>query len=300
MKTDLRALAGLTLMACMSSAMAEEGGWLPTLDVEAGMGHDSNVTRGLYERDIVDDTLATASLAAAWNHEFGAMSAATLRAFAEAEQFSDVDTLNRTTFGVQGMYRWQNALGFTVPFYQISATLLQDDAETRFREAERAVTQAFMTRRITDAFRLSLGVEASVQEAKGKVFDLEQARVFANGDLQLNESWATYGTYSLIKGDTVSSAQQQFCNGALAADTYELIVSADELEPDTALNEALCGSWLAYRLPALTHVFVLGVNRGFGHHLSFDASVQHVLVFAEEGGHEYQRTIARAGILARF
>lgn len=301
MKKELRALVGLVLGICapFAGAQEDEGGWRPVFDGEASVGYDSNLTRAQYKRDILDDGMASGSLAAVWNHEFGMMSAATLRTFIDGEAYESVDTINRVSLGVQGIYRWQRALGFTAPFYQVSITSQHDDNASNLRDANRYTAQAFMTRRFTDELRASVGVETSTQQSRGRVFDVTQARLFVNGDLQINDAWAVYGTYSLIGGDTVSSAQQQFCNGTLAGDTYEIIKAAHAIETDVALNDATCGSWLAYRLPALTHVFVLGVNRGFGHNLSFDMSAQQVEVFADSDI-TYYRTLVRAGVLARF
>ena len=67
----------------MLYALMNLGGWLPTFDGEASVGYDSNVTRAEYKRDIIDDGLASGSVAAVWNHEIGMMQAATLRAFLE-------------------------------------------------------------------------------------------------------------------------------------------------------------------------------------------------------------------------
>lgn len=302
MKMDLRALAGLVLVACAPFAVAEEerSVWWPVIDGEASVGYDNNVSRALYERDILEDSQLVGELAAAWNFELGATSATTLRAFVNGEAWTDLDPLNQVGMGVEGIYRWQPRFGFTAPFYQLSLTAEQDDSDTDQRDTNRYTAQAFVTRRLTDAFRGALGVEARMQKASGDVFDGSQARIFANADLQIGSAWALYGTYSFISGDTISSAQQQFCNGALASDTYNLISNADAIAADDALNEATpCGSWLAYRLPAIAHVFVMGLNRGFGHRVSFDISAQEVLVYAE-GDNEYERTIVRAGILARF
>lgn len=302
MKKEWRVLAGLVAAACMSTAHADaddEGTWIPTVDGELTAVYDSNVTRALYERDIIEDAGGTASLSAAWNFNTGLMSAATVRAFAEYEAFDDIDTLNRLGLGMQGIFRWQGELGFTAPFYQVSLSAQRDDVDAGLRDADKYTAQVFATKRLTDALRASAGIEGMYQEAQGRVFDLAQYRLFANADLALGETWAVYGTYSFIDGDTVSSAKQFMCDGTPATDTFDLISHAEEIELDGALNEALCGTWVAYRLPATTHVFVLGANRGFGHSLSFDVSAQHVMVTAE-GDNEYFRTIVRAGILARF
>lgn len=280
-----------------ANAADDESPWV--IDGEASLGYDSNVARAAFDRDVIDDAFASGSLALAWNRELGMMKAVTLRAFVDGDVFSDIDGLNRAGAGVQGIYRWQHKLGFSAPFFQASLTAQTDDYGVALRDDDRYTAQVFATRRFTDALRASVGLEASAQRADGEAYDVDSARLFINGDLALGGPWAVYGTYSAQAGDVVSSAQFRFCNGALAPDIFALVDAADAIEPDTALNETLCGDWLAYRLGALTHVLVLGANRGFGHALSMDVSAQHVIVQAD-GNNEYQRTIVRAGILARF
>lgn len=299
MKNGFGAGFGLLLALCTPAVWAaeEESPWI--FDGEVVLGYDSNVSRAGFTRDVVEDATASESFAVAWNHEFGEMSAMTLRGFVEGEQFADIDSLNRGSAGVQAIYRWQHKLGFSAPFFQASLAAQTDDFASVLRDADRYTAQVFMTKRITDALRASVGLEGMLAEADGKVFDLAQTRLFVNADLALNDRWAVYGTWSVINGDTTSSAQLVFCNGASAVDLYGLIDAANAVETDEALNDALCGSWLAYRLPALTHTFVVGINRGFGHHLSLDVSAQQVMVSAE-GDNEYKRTLLRAGILARF
>lgn len=299
MKNPIRAAGCLLLVVCTAQVWAgeDESPWM--VDGELAAGYDSNLTRAGYKRDVVEDEQLVGSIAAAWNHEFGMMSAITLRGFLEGEAYDEVDTLNRTSAGVQGIYRWQHTLGFAAPFFQVSVAGQVDDVASGLRDSNRYTVQGFMTKRLTDALRYSVGAEGSYQEADGRVFDIAQGRLFVNGDLALTPNWAMYGTWSLISGDTVSSAQLLFCNGAAAGDIYGLIDAAEEVEVDPALNKALCGTWLSYRIPATSHAFVLGFNRGFGHNMSFDISAQHVIVNAD-GNNEYQRTLVRAGVLARF
>lgn len=299
MKKGLQMARALPLVLGLQLAHAaeDESPWV--IDGEATVGYDSNVARAAFERDVIDDAFAGGSLALAWNRELGMMSAVTVRGFVDGEVFADLDGLNRAGAGLQGIYRWQRALGFSAPFFQASLTAQTNDYGVALRDDDRYAAQLFMTRRFTDAFRASVGLEASAQRADGEAYDVDSARLFVNGDLALGGPWAVYGTYSAQTGDVVSSAQFRFCNGALAPDIFALVDAAEAIEADTALNETLCGDWLAYRLDALTHVFVVGANRGFGHALSMDVSAQHVIVQAD-GDNEYQRTIVRAGILARF
>lgn len=299
MNSRIRAACGLllALAPAISTAAEPEAAWL--FDGELTAGYDSNVTRAAFVRDIVDDGFVSASLAAAWNLEFGQLHALTLRTFLEGDAFDRVDALDRAGAGVQGIFRWQDRFGFTVPFFQVSLAAQVDDVAEGLRDATRYTAQGFMTRRVTDALRYSVGLDATYQDADGKVFDTAQARAFVNADLALDRNWSLYGTYSAAVGDTVSSARLVSCGGVPAGDIYGLIDAADEVEADPALDDALCGDWLSYRLPAQTHVFVVGLNRGLGHSLSLDVSAQQVLVYAD-GNNEYQRTLVRAGILARF
>lgn len=298
MKRICGPLVGLLAVLCAPAVPAEEESpW--NIDGELVIGHDSNVSRAALSRDVVDDNTTLLSLAAAWTRELDLMSAVTLRGFLEGEAFSELDSLNRRSAGVQAIYRWQYELGYTAPFFQASLSAQQDDFDSSLRDADRYVAQAFVTRRFTDALRGSFGMEWSRSESDGVVFDVDQRRFFANLDLALNRHWAVYGTYAQARGDTISSAQLVFCNGATAPDIYPLIDASDAVETDEALNAALCGSWLAYRLPAMTHAFTFGANRGFGHSASLDLSVQHVEVLGR-GDNDYQRTLLRAGILARF
>lgn len=289
--------AALVASIAATVARASESDWF--VDADAGFTQDSNATRAAWTRDIIEDAVTGIAAGAAWNLEFSPQHALTLRGFAEAEQHADLPSLDHAALGLQGIYRWQGALGFTRPFWQASLAMQRDDVDADLRDNDRYTLQVFRTRRVTTAFRYALGGEGWYQDANGRVFDGSQFRVFVNGDLQLSNRVALYGTYSVASGDTVSSAQQVFCNGVLAGDIYPLITAAEELEPDEALNNDTCGTWLAYRMPALTHAVVGGVNIGLGHRLSIDVSALHALVQAEENI-EYRRTLLRAGVLVRF
>ncbi len=289
------ALAGLLLAA---GAQAD-GDISFVADGELTFAHDSNVSRAERERDIIRDQSVLVAAGAALRLAPSFNSALNLRAFAEAERWLEAESLERTTLGGQAIFRGQTRRGYTAPIYQAIATVQQDDYGVDQRDSTLYTLQALVQRRLTNRVMVNAGLEVQQRKSDGTVFDTEQARLFGNMDYVVNEHVSLYGVYSFITGDTFSSAQFQFCNGTPATDNYYLIAASEAFEPDQAFNADFCGNWVAYRLKADTHSLVLGINRGFGHHISADLSVQQVNVEAE-GGISYERTIVRAGLLGRF
>lgn len=286
-------LLGLSAVACADDDLPF------VVDGDLTVVSDSNLSRGDRERDRLDDVSVQASAGLALRLSPGFRSALNLRAYAEAERFETIRSLDRTSVGGQAIFRGQTRLGYTAPVYQFIAGVQSDDHEVDQRDSTVYSVQAFVQRRLTDALMGSLGVEAQERKSDGTVFDAEQGRVFANLDYAVNDALSLYGVYSFAHGDTFSSAQLSFCNGIAANDIYGLVSASEELELDQAFNDEFCGTWIAYRLRADTHSLVAGINRGFGHNFSADLSVQQVEVNAE-GDNNYSRTIVRAGILARF
>lgn len=270
---------------------------------DANGAWDDNVTRGALDRDRIEDAGVAFNVSAAANREFGIKWAATAEGFAEIERWDLVTGLDRTGLGLRGNLRWQPVLGYTQPWYQATVSVQDDDYGADERDSTVARGQLSITLRLTDEITGAAGVEYMHRDSEGLVYDADQTRGFVNLDYAFAPHWATYANWSYIHGDTFSSAQMVFCNGALAGtDLYPLLASAHAIEADTALNEATCGQWLAYRLVADTHALTLGLNRAFGHSAAFDLSLMGVTASAAEGVEvvDYERLVLRAGVLARF
>ncbi len=278
-------------------ASAEESRWV--VDSELTAMQDSNVSRAERERDTLSDQslLAGAGLSALFEPSFS--TALNVRAFLEGEAWREIDTLNRASAGAQVSGRWSPGRGYRAPVLQLMLTLQADDYDVHQRDSLVYAAQLSASQRVNDRIRVSYGMEATERRSEGTVFDGTQGRVFVNGDFELDRHWSAYTGYSHLRGDTFSSAQLSFCNGAPAVDIFGLISASEALESDKAFNDTFCGSWIAYRLKAQTHVLTLGLNRAFGHHLSADFSVQGVQVNGQ-GDNDYQRVLVRAGLLARF
>lgn len=285
------------LLAALSLAGVTQAGWV--IDGELTGVYDDNLSRAERTRDVVRDQSALGGISLGWRAQPSNSSALNLRGFLEGEAYDRVSSLDRATAGAQATLRWQPVVGFMEPVYQFGLTAQADNYQVRQRDSAVFTAQAFASRRINDRIMAAYGFEGVQRKSNGTVFDTTHSRAFLNMDFELTKDVAAYGSYSYLRGDTFSSAQLSFCNGAVATDIFGLISASSALESDEALNQKLCGSWVAYRLPATTHALTLGVNKSFGHKLSLDVSVQEVLVHAK-GGNDYQRMLVRAGLLTRF
>lgn len=274
-----------------------QAGWV--VDGEATVTVDNNVSRAERERDILNDENLLANLAVVYRAQPTLKTALNLRGFIEGEAWRDIASLNRSTAGGQVMGRWQPVIGYTAPVYQLNATAQLDDYKTDQRDSMVYTVQALASQRINDSTLLAYGVEWVDRQSDGTVFDTSNTRLFINADFALNKDVSAYAAYSYLRGDTFSSAQISFCNGAVANDIFPLIQASDALETDAAFNKDFCGSWVAYRLPSHTNALTLGLNKAFSHRLSADFSVQGIDVNAR-GNNDYQRTLVRFGLLARF
>lgn len=268
-------------------------------DGELTATYDNNVSRAERERDILRDYSLLANVDVVMRTQPSFSTALNLRAFLEGEAYQDIDTLNRGSAGGQAILRWQPTRGYSAPVYQFTLTAQLDNYDVSQRDSMVYTAQAFGSKRLNDRLMMAVGVEGVDRVSDGTVFDTKNGRLFVNLDAELTDSLAAYGGYSYLYGDTFSSAQLIFCNGVAANDIFGLIKSSSAIEKDQAFNQKFCGTWVAYRLTASTHVLTLGLNQAFGHRLSADLSVQGVQVYAE-GDNNYNRVLVRAGLLARF
>lgn len=288
---------GLLLLLAATPAVAEEERWV--IDGEITASHDSNASRAERDRDIIADSNVLANVGLVLLTEPTFSTSLNLRLFAETEAWQETDTLDRQTGGGQAMLRWAPWRGYRAPVLGVNLTAQVDDYEVRQRDSGVATLQVFARQRINDRISASYGLEATERRSEGTVFDNTQGRVFLNTDLELDALWTGYANYSHLRGDTFSSAQVSFCNGVPATDIWGLIGASEAIEDDEALSDTYCGRWVAYRLKAQTHSLTLGLNRGFGHSLSADVSVQGIQVNGQ-GDNDYRRLIVRAGLLGRF
>ena len=271
------------------------------VDVDATLIWDDNQSQALKPRNKIEDRSLVAGARLGYSQLLSQTSMLVGSVFAEQEIMDEVAPLDRTSLGLKGALRWQPSSAFTAPIVEFNLSWQDDNYASEARDSGVLISQLFVTRRITDRITGTAGLQYRQRDSAGSVWDLEDGRVFLNGDYVISKKLAAYATYSYLEGDSFSSAQRVYCNGSNATDILPLINIATAIEADDAYNEYHCGDWLAYRIDSHAHTAVLGANYGFSHNFSADISVLYADVIADDDEDiSYQRRLIRASLLRRF
>lgn len=305
--------SGRPLLACVfafafgaASAQAEgddadddESPFVWSLD---GTGsYDTNVGRAQFTRDVIGEYQGAVELGLAYDFDLGLFQALSARGFAETQVHQTLKPLDQVSYGGELSYRFQFALGFYEPFITLSLRAQDDDVQDDMRDAGTTTFALQASRRLSDSFTGTLGIERRQTDSDSRVFDVDTDRAFINLDYRMEQGWVGFLTLGYLRGQTVSSAQLALCDGTRPQDIFPLLAASQVIEPDQAFNEALCGDWLSYRLEANTKTLQFGLNKSVSHALALDLSVLWVDTEAAlDAQVNYQRRIARVGLLMRF
>jgi hypothetical protein len=272
-------------------------GWAKDLDVT--LTQDDNLNRAQYDRDKVEDISLSSQLSLSRDTDLNPQHKLVWTGFVGGELYNDISELNRATLGGKIAWRSVHKMGFREPLFEWNLTGQYDDYGVDQRDSYVTQLQFFVTRRWTDRITTTLGGDYQWRESDGSAFDTGRSRAFLNVDYRVYGESSLYLTASRSDGELVSSAQRQFCNGLPATDILPLINVATEIEPDEALNNDLCGEWIAYRVDAISDAGVLGFNWPFSGKMSLDISALYADVDVTSDVY-YRRTIYRASLLKRF
>jgi hypothetical protein len=267
--------------------------------LSAMIGSDDNVSRAENKVDIISDRFANIDARVITDYEISFNKSLSLELQVGHQAYQFTKQLERNEYSGRLVYRWQNNFAYNSPWYQIFSDIKIWDSKAQQRNSTFYTQQAMVSARLTTKISGSIGLEHKLRDSESRVFDLTQSRAFAHLDYAWSDDFSLYASYSYIKGDTVSTVQNQYCNGLTATSVYPLLLVAKDIEWDEVFNNDYCGNWISYRLKALTQSFVLGANYGFDHTSSLDFSWLYVDVQAE-GGNDYQRNIIQVNFLKAF
>ena len=287
----------LMLLAGFKSAQAEEQMFHPLIN--ATLIVDDNISAAEEKENIIKDQAARLDAQLTMNYDISFNKSLAITAKTAYEHYNNTDKLSRNEFGLRATYSWQNNFSYNSPWYQVFADLSYWDVGADQRDSHILTLQAMTSARLSTKISAMVGIEHKYRDADHPVFDLRQNRFFINLDYSIWDSLFVYTGYSLIHGDTVSTVQGKYCNGLIATDVYPLLTVAEDIVWDEAFSEAYCGTWLSYRLKALTHTADIGMNYGFDHSSALDLSWRFIEVEAE-GNNRYSRQQLQFSILKAF
>lgn len=285
-----RVLSTICLCCAATTACADA----TYFTADSALTYDSNVGRSQQSKDIDDDFGIEAGLTAAHSLRLNDKSGLVFRAGAQvAEQFHHTD-LSQLTLDGSVRYRIQPVVGFTNPWIE----LMLEGARLQYRDSDIRdswvwTTGATVGKYFTDRIRLTAGWNYELRRADdGQVFDWHHNTFALTADYRFTQKGTLYGSAARVYGDQVSTVSFPG-----SATLYENVSKADDR--DKALEDNANNPKRAYRLAAITNVFEIGVNYAVKGDLALDLGVQRYNSSAD-GGHSYNGTIARAGLLYRF
>lgn len=295
--TVLTVLLISVALATANTLHAADSTW--QFDVGGSLGYNNNLGQAERDRDIVPVYFATITAGVDYKKELWPGQQLTLRGFLETEQIEEVRDMSRLTAGGELFYDWQPGTGPSATILQFNLGAKADKYGVTQRDSTVITTQLLATKPFNERISATIGAEYRDRDSDGTVWDLSHVRGFLNAIYKFHRRWSAYGTYSYIDGDVWSTAQTTLCDGTPADDIFGLVSAADAIEPDEAFNNALCGTWNAYRLPATSNTLELGIKAEFEHDFLLDFSAKTIHVDAR-GDNKYDTQIYRVRLLKRF
>lgn len=262
------------------------------------LAYDSNLTQAEDDVNIIADRFARVDGRAAIKYALAFNHSVIAEGFAAYQGYEFTPSLNRSEYGARFMYRWQNSFSFRSPWYQIMLEGQSWDVQVDQRDSDFLLAQVMASARFTTRISWVFGLEHKQRDSDGLVFDLEQNRAFFHMDYR-RRFGTFYGGLSYLDGETVSTIQNQYCNGLVETNVYYVLKVSNEIEWDQAFSDDYCGNWISYQLDATTYTGTFGFNHALSHSLAIDASILYADVSAE-GGNTYQRQMIQFALLKAF
>lgn len=268
--------------------------------VSVGISFDDNVGLAEHKRDIRSDRIIEVQGQTTRDLSLPERGALTLTATARYNEFIDFGDLSHADLGIGVRYLWQPTLGYTAPWYAISADLVADHyPDSDIRRGRTLQLGAAVGKRFTDRITGRLSYRYSDRDPREtQVFDTEQHNLLSNLDYSFANGATVYANCSFARGDVVSIARP---NAVIRA-------VADEIELDPAFGgSAVAGGgggpgaesrYSAYQFDASVRQVELGFNYPLGAGTALDAST----AYLDANGPRtlYNRLVIRSGLLHRF
>ncbi len=270
---------GAVALAVATAARADGSG----VDFEAFAAHERNVTRAQAPADIASDDIQGASATlfrSLMRDEHGGW---VFRAGAEFDRHSRFSGLNNATLSAGAAYRWQPTLGYTEPWYEISARLGRlNYANSRIRDGTTATVGAAMGKHFTDRLYSRAGLEYERRRAdRENVFDLAWHRARVDFGYRFGLDSTLFASVARLWGDQVYSERMSAWSSAYAT------ASAS----DVAFGEY----YYAYRVDAITTLAGIGVSLPVARNGTLEFSADRYRADAD-GGLSYADTLIRIGL----
>ena len=201
-------------------------------DADAGVVHDSNLTRAQNAADIRPDAAATAAASLGEFHAPTGNDGLTFAAFMRGESYRRYHSLDNLVLGVRAHARHKFGVGSDAPWLALSLLASHDEYRDTLRDSNRVEVRAEAGRRFTRTLDGAAGIvfdrrydshgESLVPGIPGNVFDLRGFGGYARAGYSITDTLYLGANIAVRRGDVESTAQQSLqifiVSSAIAAD----------------------------------------------------------------------------------
>ena len=187
-------------------------------DADAGVVHDSNLTRAHNAADIRPDAAATLAASLGEFYAPTGNDSLTFAAFIRGESYRRYHRLDNLVLGVRAHARHKFGVGSDAPWLALSLLASHDDYRDTLRDSNRVEVRAEAGRRFTRAVDGAAGIvfdrrydsrgEPEVPGIPGDVFNLRGFGGYARAGYAIMDALYLGANVGVRRGDVVSTAQQ--------------------------------------------------------------------------------------------
>jgi hypothetical protein len=210
-------------------------------DADAGVVHDSNLTRAQNAADIRPDAAATLAASLGEFYAPTGNDGLTFAAFARGASYRRYHGLNDLVLGVRAHARHKFGMGSEAPWLALSVAASHDDYRDTLRDSNRIEVRAEAGRRFTRAVDGAAGIvfdrrydnhgESLVPGIPGDVFNLRGFGGYARAGYAITDALYLGANVAVRRGDVESTAQQSLpiflASSAIAEDP---VFGSDDLD----------------------------------------------------------------------
>ena len=258
-----------------------------TIDLEATLGFDDNVTRAAENIDIEHAGFMTLAGTGGYILHHGDSGLLTAKGILEMTNVTRFSGLSHVVAGARLNYTFAFWQGFRAPWFSAEAGYDVVEFNSFLRDSDIVRASFTMGMNIDDATRLLTGFNYNDRESEGRAFDTTDASFFVNLDLKLSKRKTIYLTYKIQQGDTFS----------LASSVGVPVISASA--PAIEADDVFIGK-TAYKLDATIQFVTIGYNLARNLDTSFDFSARYLESDATDVDLVYSGLTLRATYFHRF
>jgi len=258
-----------------------------SIDLEATIGFDDNVTRAEKNKDI--ESVGFIEVIGTGNQmlyvdKIGLLRAKGILGMTNVSRFSG---LSHVTAGGALNYTFGFWEGFRAPWFSTEVSYEVKEFNSKLRDSNIFRANFSMGMHLDDATSLLTGFNYNDRESDGTAFDTTDRSFFINLDWTFLKRKTIYLTYKIQQGDTFSLAS--------SLTDVRVITASKAIEQDDVFKDKL-----AYRLDATVQFVTLGYNMAKNLNTSFDFSARYLESDADDVDLQYEGLTLRATYFHRF